>query len=338
MLGRVRSNAVTDPFSSSSLSEVSMVFLSAPYGRRLRFGFTLIELLVVIAIIGVLIALLLPAVQKVREAANRAKCANNLKQLGLAMHSYHDAYGVLPYARSGGRPQDNSWAVLVLPYIEQGPLYALFATPIPNGSGGFYAMNQDSGLNDLNRGEFQATGALSVQVPTFYCPSRRSPGPDAESQNGGATYDNEQGACGDYGANFGDDKPDGSIDYNSGVFHDNDLYAVGIRFAEITDGLSNTLLLGEKHIPLGSFGAIPGDFCIYASKDSETVGRFAGSNQPLAAGPSERLNNQFGSYHPGLVQFAFCDGHVQPIKTATPGSVLGLLANRSDGQTIPNYD
>jgi prepilin-type N-terminal cleavage/methylation domain-containing protein/prepilin-type processing-associated H-X9-DG protein len=312
------------------LSEVFVATYS-PHARR-RAGFTLIELLVVIAIIGVLIALLLPAVQKVREAANRAKCLNNLKQIGLAMHNYHDAYEVLPYARSGGRPQDNSWAVLILPYIEQGPLYALYATPIPNGSGGTYAMNSDSGLNDLNRSQFEATGALNAQVPIFFCPSRRSPGPDGMSMNGGANYDNEQGACGDYGAVLGDDN------YNTGAFHVNDVYAVGIRFAQITDGLSNTLLAGEKHVPVGSFGVVPNDFIIYAAKDAATVGRLAGAKHALAVSQTDPFNDQFGSWHSGTVQFVFCDGHVQGLKTSIPGDVLGLLGNRQDGQVIPDYD
>jgi len=299
---------------------------------RFRPAFTLIELLVVIAIIGVLIALLLPAVQKVREAANRAKCSNNLKQIGLAMHNYHDAYNVLPYARSGGRPQDVSWAVLILPYIEQAPLYALFATPIPNGSGGTFPMNSDSGLNDLERSQFQATGALAAQVPIFLCPSRRNPGPDAMSMDGGATYLDGQGACGDYGVILGDDS------YNTGAFHANDQYAVGIRFAQITDGLSNTLLAGEKHVPVGSFGVVPNDYIIYASKDASTVGRLAGPKYPLAVSQTEAFNDQFGSWHPGLVQFVFCDGHVQGLRTSTPGDVLALLANRADGQVIPPYE
>src|SRR5262245_24072942 len=110
-----------------------MFHSSAVSKRRSRAGFTLIELLVVIAIIAVLIALLMPAVQKVREAANRTSCANNLKQLSLGVHNFHDSYGCLPYGRTKGALDSITWAVMILPFIEQGNLWNRFTDPNING-------------------------------------------------------------------------------------------------------------------------------------------------------------------------------------------------------------
>jgi prepilin-type N-terminal cleavage/methylation domain-containing protein len=141
--------------------------------RRTRRGFTLIELLVVIAIIAILIGLLLPAVQKVREAAARSKCMNNVKQIALACHSFHDNNNTLPPAYYVGRgigwtDRPNigpNYLVLVLPYVEQGPLYNQVTTSVQNYQQ-FSPPNTAGGSNDQNWRSIRA-----VVVPTYTCPS-----------------------------------------------------------------------------------------------------------------------------------------------------------------------
>src|SRR5438270_12998680 len=172
-----------------------------------RPAFTLIELLVVIAIIAVLIGLLLPAVQKVREAAARAKCSNNLKQIALGMHNFHDAYGNLPWGRSKGAIDSPSWAVITLPFIEQTSLWNAFTNPNINGTS--YPMIQRGVSPQVTthnqiRTQFRDTGTMKAPVPLYICPSRRDTSNQlSETYVVPGSSNSSEGICGDYGVDYG---------------------------------------------------------------------------------------------------------------------------------------
>jgi prepilin-type N-terminal cleavage/methylation domain-containing protein/prepilin-type processing-associated H-X9-DG protein len=292
--------------------------------RKAR-AFTLIELLVVIAIIAILIGLLLPAVQKVREAAARIQCSNNLKQFGIATHAYHDALGKFPYVRSGGGQNRHTWALIILPYIEQDNIYNTYQSTITG-------VSKTDGMNNHNTTNAQMTAARQASVKTFLCPTRHTSG-QLSPLTAGSTV---TGQSSDYAACVGHN---GTVP-TTGIFYmvNSNHMTAQARMADITDGTSNTLMIGEKHIPLGALTTSPSDLIIYSGGETQTYSRRAGPSNPLAISNTVTLNNQFGSWHTGVCQFVFADGSVRGVKNSIPGSSLGLLANRNDGQVIPNFD
>jgi prepilin-type N-terminal cleavage/methylation domain-containing protein len=302
-------------------------------GRR---GFTLIELLVVIAIIAILIGLLLPAVQRVRDAASRSQCQNNLKQIGLGIHNYHETYNCLPPARldyDGGV----TWCVLILPFVEQDNFYKQWHPDL------VYYLHPDD--------------VRQTPVKLFFCPARRSP-PAVSVQ--GDVPDNHwpmarpyHGAVGDYACSAGDDAPDHPFNTDKAdgplviarFVHGPDGHTISswssyTAFKDITDGLSNTFFVGEKHVPMGMFGREDnGDGSVYNGDPANlNAARIASAAHPLARSPLDGYNLQFGSYHPGVCQFVLGDGSVRALPVDVSGTILGRLAARNDGLVIPEFE
>jgi prepilin-type N-terminal cleavage/methylation domain-containing protein len=292
-----------------------------------RRGFTLIELLVVIAIIAILIGLLLPAVQKVREAAARSKCQNNLKQIGLAIHNFHDVNKLMPPSRLG--TQYATWYVLILPFLEQDGFYHQW---------------------DLTKTYYQqSTIAQQTAVSLFFCPTRRSApmlSTQYEVSSTGIPDSNEHpGSLGDYACNGG--QFSGPIVDNpacNGVMCMADGQSVnnkGIALTDITDGTSNTFLVGEKHAPLskwGQSGPSYGEGSVYNGEFPRNFARIAGAPSfSIAQSPDDLTGPwhcRFGSYHPGICQFLFADGRVVALSNQTDMPTLQALAVRNDGQVV----
>ncbi len=288
------------------------------------FAFTLVELLVVMAIIGVLMGLLLPAVQAAREAARRTSCANNLSQLGLAMHHHDFNVEHLPAGtinptgpiRSEAIGKHISWTVQILPFIEQNNLHEAFD----------FAAGAYGPENKLVR---------SCRVATLLCPSnsgvflnRSGAGATseiAESHYAGCHHDAEMPIAAD----------------NNGLLFLNSK----VRFADILDGSSQTILLSEMRLDDSHLGWVSGTRStlrnvanfgdVYQNNQNpQNMGPVV--EQPTPTGPLGSLDvGGFDSFHPGGVHVVLADGSIHFITDSINHEIMRQLANRADGKVLP---
>ena len=315
--------------------------------NRLRTGFTLIELLVVIAIIAILIGLLLPAVQKVREAAARMKCANNMKQIGLAIHNHENAYGWYPpgFVQNTAIKEKNipnnvlhGWMPFLLPYIEQ---------------------NAMADKYDWTKSYTHANslGATTMKLQLVICPS--APGSDRAFTSGTNLL-----PATDYHSVFGVHPDNGgqiAVDISDAALTNVDVLLGGMapnrvnRFGQVTDGLSNTVLVvecggkptlyvgREKKNPVTDTGNMNNYGTSWASYGSRVriQGIVPGSGNPATYGGSCVINctngNEIYSFHTGGANFLFGDGSVRFISETVQYSALWPLIIRADGHINPSF-
>lgn len=327
-----------------------------------RFGFTLVELLVVISIIGILVGLLLPAVQSAREAARSIQCQNNLHQLSLATLLFENSYRAFPPARYQPRPGSGdlnecggnqpTWLARVLPFVEQAAAEQRWN----------YAVSY--AVHDADTRSFVS--------PIYVCPTRRSIteavgigliagssstwitlpcGCQIQVPTSDAEYG--PGALGDYGGNHGDLSPGAfglPTDFyfggnGTGVIISSRAKCQGdtpmdwidrIKIKDVSDGLSNTILAGEMHVPVGRLQEAGVDAFIYNGDTLFHSARVGGPTVPIVQDLRDDQNGlvSWGSWHRGGCTFALCDGSVRVISNTIDTDTLGKLCHRSDGQVL----
>lgn len=297
------------------------------FTARTRRGFTLIELLVVIAIIAILIALLLPAVQQAREAARRTQTRNYLKQIGIALHNYHDKSKSLPpgwIGVSNGRadvegPSGWGWAALILPELDQGPLHDQldFHQPV------------DAGVNDIAR---------RTALPVFRSPS--DPSPELWQLN-----DEDTGALltrlptANFVGNFGTMELEdceglaaGMTCQGDGVFFHNS----SIRFRDLTDGVSNTFLVGQRKTDTSQTPPWHSTWVGVIAGGEEAFARILGVADHSPNSAASHLDD-FSSNHAGGVHFLFGDGRVRFVSENIDLGIYQALATRNGREPVGDF-
>lgn len=307
---------------------------------RRATGFTLVELLVVIAIIGVLVALLLPAVQSAREAARRAQCATNLKQIGLALHNYHDTHRTLPpgWIMKANIEAEWGWPTFLLPFIEQQALYDQLQVDKQR----LWDVVLDTTQRPL----------LQTRLKAYRCPSDNTP-PLLPAGASGVSCNrhfqcsgcdiNFELATSNYIGNGGFFDPNGTTGHarealRTGILHANS----GYRFSEITDGLSQTFAVGERNFRCRS-GAWAGSrnppgpdmWGSYFIRGRVSV-KVNDPRDPPSFCSDTSCTEGFGSLHPGGAIFAFADGSVHFIAESIDYNIAG--ADPQDTTTNPPID
>jgi prepilin-type N-terminal cleavage/methylation domain-containing protein len=315
-------------------------------------GFTLIELLVVIAIIAVLIALLLPAVQQAREAARRTQCKNNLKQLVLAIHNYHDTMNIMPIGAmsntiggngfTGGQMGvESTWAIMILPYLEQAPLYNLIS-------------GVAAPMNAVPESSQALSDATNKSIGAFACPTDPSSGKKTAQWG---LVDQNDGICINYAGSCGNTPFTGgtwtSTTSNQGIFYP----LSNTRMGDVTDGTSNTFLLGENLL-------VPDN----TSSERDWHGRmYRGSWQgvlfhssappnttaadvmircqpstpvntvPCTSGAGSNLVMYSRSLHTGGAHFGLADGQIRFISNNISTQTFQALGTRNGGETLGEF-
>lgn len=325
-------------------------------------GFTLIELLVVIAIIAILIALLLPAVQQAREAARRTECKNQMKQLGLALHNYHETYTTFPIGTRNPISAPN-WRVGILAFLDQTALYNQLDLNSQATVGGFSTRREDSGSYGYGTGANAILAGLTV--PGLNCPSSTN---SANASGQSPTYNNAErgqtmdyvgiaGATPDPGGNAG--MCSGTTGYG-GIFCENGMLFPNrsVRIAEVTDGSSNTIIVGEQSGKVGTLdiranyhGGWAG-FTV-GGRPSAMTGSPWGSGVSTMRYPinSDRTvcasgsgcdatydgNTVLNSFHPGGTQVLLVDGSVHFLSESINMDTFRRLSARNDGQVVGEF-